>query len=425
MAAALALAALSLLVVPAAPSYDAWSWLLWGREVVGLGLSTAEGPAWKPLPVAVCALLSGFGAAAPVLWVVVARAGAVVGIALAFLLARELAVGSRRLAAGWQLAVGGVAAAVGVGLTGGFLSLAAQGNSEGLFLALALGGGLACLRGAPRVAVACFVGCALLRVESWPFLVVLAWWYGWRWRLVGSAAAVVALWFVPEWLGSGELLRSAERARVPNAGQPALADVPALASIGDALPLLFWPVVAGALFAPRAARVVAGAGVAWIALVALMAQAGFSGEWRYAVPGAAAVAVAGAAGLAARPRLAVALAVPAVALAGVRLADLPALRDREQSRAQLVGDLRRAVAQAGGAREVLRCGRPYVGHFRGPLLAYALAVEKRRVGFDPAGRGVVFRSLTDSDRAPAPGAPSYFRAVAEAGRWTVLATCVD
>ena len=43
-------------------------------------------------------------------------------------------------------------------------------------------------------------------------------------------------------------------------------------------------------------------GAAWIALVALMAQLGFSGEWRYAVPGAAAIAIAGGAGLAARPR---------------------------------------------------------------------------------------------------------------------------
>ena len=57
IAAAAALAALSLLA-PSQPGYDAWAWLVWGREVVALDLDTVEGPAWKPLPVAITALLS-------------------------------------------------------------------------------------------------------------------------------------------------------------------------------------------------------------------------------------------------------------------------------------------------------------------------------------------------------------------------------
>ena len=51
-----------------------------------------------------------------------------------------------------------------------------------------------------------------------------------RW-LAALAVLVPAAWFVPEWLGSGDLLRSGARARIPNPGQPALADVPALASL--------------------------------------------------------------------------------------------------------------------------------------------------------------------------------------------------
>ena len=382
--AALAAAALSLLVVPAAPSYDAWSWLLWGRELAHGGLSTAGGPAWKPLPAVVCALLAPLGSGAPVVWVVLGRAGAFAAVAF-----------------GWRL--GGWLAAVGVALTGGFLSLAVEGNSEGLLLALALAGVLLAMEGRSRWAVACFVGCALLRVETWPVLVVLALWQGWRWRLVWVSLGVLVAWFVPEWLASGELLRSADRARVPNPGQPALADVPLLASVGDAAPLLFWPLVVGAVFAWRWAL----AGVAWIVLVALMAQAGFSGEWRYAVPGAALIAIAGGIGLASRPRLAAALAVPVVLLAAVRVADLPPLRERELARAELASDLRKAVEDGGGAQRLLRCGRPYVGRYRGPLLAYALDVEKRRVDADgvPVQRGVVFRSFTDADAAPAPAAP--------------------
>src|SRR5215212_730735 len=70
----LAIAAASLALVDPAPSYDPWAWLLWGREVAGGGLSTVEGPAFKPLPVGICALLAPLGAAAPWLWVLLVRA---------------------------------------------------------------------------------------------------------------------------------------------------------------------------------------------------------------------------------------------------------------------------------------------------------------------------------------------------------------
>src|SRR6185295_12146206 len=132
----------------------------------------------------------------------------------------------------------------------------------------------------------------LLRVETWPFLLA----FGivlWRRRpqdralLAACAVAVPSLWLVPELLGSGDLLRSESRARTPNPGQPALADVPAWASLREAAVLPLWPLWIGAIACPRAARPLLYAGIAWIVLVAAMAQAGFSGEPRYALPGAA------------------------------------------------------------------------------------------------------------------------------------------
>ena len=86
----LAAAAASPLLVRAAPGYDPWTWLLWGREVVSGTLSTADGPAVKPLPVAVCARRAPLGGAAPVLWVVLVRAAAGVALWLAYRLGREL-----------------------------------------------------------------------------------------------------------------------------------------------------------------------------------------------------------------------------------------------------------------------------------------------------------------------------------------------
>ncbi|MEX2413770.1 MAG: hypothetical protein WD399_08950, partial [Thermoleophilaceae bacterium] len=275
--------ALSALVVAPAPSYDPWAWLLWGREIAGGELSTAEGPAFKPLPVAVTTLLSVLGGAAPAAWVLVARVGAILALWLAFRLGRRLAAdvvagadeaeGRAMATGGWRLAAGvgggageadgramtvvggwpvaaGVLAAAGVALSGAYLSYAATGIVTGWLLALALAGVEAWRAGRRRLALACGVGCALLQVESWPFLLA----FGlvlWRRRaqdrvlLAAAALAVPALWFVPELLGSGDLLRSAERAQIPNPGQPALAEVPAVASVHEAAVLVAWPLWAG------------------------------------------------------------------------------------------------------------------------------------------------------------------------------------
>jgi len=48
-------------VIPAAPSHDPWSWIVWGREVMAGDLQTAGGVSWKPLPVLFTAPFSVFG----------------------------------------------------------------------------------------------------------------------------------------------------------------------------------------------------------------------------------------------------------------------------------------------------------------------------------------------------------------------------
>src|ERR1700759_2415077 len=83
---ALAIAALSLLI-PSTPSYDPWSWLVWGREIAHLDLVTPGGPTWKPLPVIFTTVFSLFGNASPDLWLVVARAGALMAVAMTFKIA--------------------------------------------------------------------------------------------------------------------------------------------------------------------------------------------------------------------------------------------------------------------------------------------------------------------------------------------------
>ncbi|MEJ7750910.1 MAG: hypothetical protein WKF32_05625 [Thermoleophilaceae bacterium] len=419
------LAALSLLVVPAAPGYDPWMWLLWGRELAGGSLDTADGPAFKPLPVALCTLLAPLGSAAPAAWLILARAGALAALALAAVLATRLA---GRLA--------GVAAGAGVAFTGSLLALGASGSVEGLFVAVALGGVLAWRSERPGLALACGFACALMRVEAIPFLMVVCA-IVWRERpglrpaMGAGLAALPALWLLPDALSTGELLRSAERARIPNPGQPALADTPFFASLAGALGLAAVPVALGVLFLrlerDRLAIGLAAGALAWVTLVAAMAELGFSGEQRYVLPGVAVLTVAGAVGLgraaSARPwaRLALAAAVLVAVVPGI--SSLSADRERIAHGLLLSDDLDRAVALAGGREAVLACGPPVVGQYRGPLLAYRLAVRKSAVTFSTGEAGVAFASRLTGERTASPALPTRYRVVARAGSWRVAARC--
>jgi hypothetical protein len=428
------LAALSLGFAAAAPAYDPTAWLLWGREIAHGRLSTAEGPAFKPLPVAIAVLLAPLGSAASWLLVLVARAAALAAIPLAFVVARRAAGDS---------VLGGALAAVGVLLCGGAVTLSAAGMTEGALIALALGGLEAWRRRLDGVVLACAVAASLLRVEAWPALaavLVVAWRREWLDRrvLLAIALAVPGAWFVPEALGSGDLLRSGQRARMPEPGQPALADVPFLASLTDAVALVPWPLWAGALFAAvrrpwRRALTPAVLGVAWIILVAAMAQAGFSGESRYALPGAALVAVGGAAGLALAIRSLPGRAMAPAAAAGIALvlfAALPAAReatrvpDRQAYAHALQRDLATLIHEHGRDR-LLACGTPYVGRLRGPMLAYALDVPRRDVEPDDPARspGVVFRSALRRGGTELPAVPAGWTAIGTLGAWELRSSC--
>lgn len=451
IAGCLAAAGVSCAFAPPAPDYDPWAWLIWGRELGGLQLSTAEGPAFKPLPVAVSVLLAPLGEAAPSAWVILARAGALLAVVLAFAAGRRIG--------GWA---GGLGAAVGVVATGGFVAEAAPGNAEGLLLALALAAWLCGSTGHPHVAFALAVGCALVRVEAWPFALAAAA-FAWRRRpadrplLAAAVVAVPALWLGPELMGSGELLRSAGRARAVEPGQPGLAALPVWDSLrqGAGLVSLLLAPGLGVLVAThrttgaREGLVLAATGVAWLALVAVMAQLGFSGEERYALPGAALIGLSGGAGLGLGARRALSAGGPAsarrrgrcgrtlvrLALPGACLllagavalrADPPAdVRAGQVWRAQLGRDLERAVRRAGGADRLLGCGRPYVGRFRGTLLAYRLGVAKHRVGLTPRVPGVVFRSRLGPGHAVRPRRPSGFRTLASSGSWQLAARCAS
>src|SRR3954454_10985462 len=79
------LAALSLLL-PWDLSFDPWGWVMWGREITSsdIPFNTSLYPAWKPLTVMFTTVFSLLGNAAPDLWLVVARTGAIAAVVLAY-----------------------------------------------------------------------------------------------------------------------------------------------------------------------------------------------------------------------------------------------------------------------------------------------------------------------------------------------------
>ncbi len=236
--------ALSLLF-PSTPSYDPWSWLVWGREIEHLSLHTPGGPTWKPLPVIFTTLFALFGTAQPNLWLVVARAGAVLGCLMVFRLSARMTWWLRDSAAGagegWFSAfapsvLAGAIAMVGLALTGGFLSASTLGYSEGLMVAAVLIALERHLDGHRHQAFVLGFVAALDRPEIWLFWGPYGLWLMWRdpssrVLVVSLAIATLFLWFVPQKLGGGSFTSGVSRAQHPRANSAAFASCPFCAEL--------------------------------------------------------------------------------------------------------------------------------------------------------------------------------------------------
>ncbi|MGH2950715.1 MAG: hypothetical protein ACRDKX_01565 [Solirubrobacterales bacterium] len=429
----LAIAAVSLLL-PFALAYDPWAWLVWGREIAHLELDTDAGPSWKPLPVLVAVPLSLFGDAPPDLWLFVARAGWLAAVALAWRVAALLAPGT---------AAGPLAALGVVLLFDPFTSWTRQfavGLAEPLLVALVLGALERHVTGARAQALVLMLAAALVRPEAWPFLAA----YGaWLWRseprlrpwVAGAAMAVPVLWLVPDLIGSGDPLTGARRAREGTGS--ALGE--GIEAIGRALEMplaAFWPAAGWAALSARgnaapAIRALAFGAVAWIAIVAVLAAAGYAGLPRFAAPAAAIVCVLGAVGvcvLVRERRLPQLVAAGALALAlaiqgGFRAADIPGELDAAAASGDDVEELFRTVDAAG--RERLEgCGAVTTSDFlTQPALAWRIERPLDRVAIRIRSSPESGSMLLDSD-ASASARNAVLRAgtlVASRGRWAAYA----
>ena len=337
-AGALLIAAFSLLI-PSTPSYDPWAWLVWGREIIHINLQTTGGPTWKPLTVIFTTVFSLFGKAQPDLWLIVARAGALMAFAMTFKIAWRLtqqvlppppgATRAARVAAALPALLAGVLAAASLVNSRGFISDNALGYSEGLMTALVLIAIDRHFDGARRQAFVIGFAAALDRPELWllwgPYGLYLCWKDPGARKLVAALFVLIpVLWFLPEYWGSGHLFRGVTRAHNPRSNSAAFASCPFCSEFKDHA----WPTVLNRIkFAGIVAMVVAAfelsrlrsswwrssspptyvrglagvlatgaVGFGWWIGIALETQAGFSGNDRYLVLGVALVSITGAVG---------------------------------------------------------------------------------------------------------------------------------
>src|ERR687895_256466 len=184
VAVCIGLGALSLLL-PSEPSYDPWAWFVWSREIAHLELDTAGGPSWKPLPVLLLAPAAPLGDDLTVgVWIALARAGALLGLVLAYRLAARFAGGPAALRA-----VAGTTAAVALALTPDWFQLTAHASEAPLAVALMLWAVERHLDSRAGQAVALLAVVSLMRPELFPFLGLYAIWV---WRADHGLRGVVA-----------------------------------------------------------------------------------------------------------------------------------------------------------------------------------------------------------------------------------------
>jgi hypothetical protein len=431
----LALATLSLLL-PSVPTYDPWAWIIWGREIMHGDLVTTTGPSWKPLPVIFTTPFSLLGDdGAPLAWLAIARAGGILAFAMAYRLGARLAG-----------PVAGAIAAVALCLADDFIFNFARGNSEGILVAVCLWAIERHLDGRRRDAFALGVAAALLRPEVWPFIGLYGLYILWCDRslrtlalVAGGGLVLAVLWFVPEYIGSGNFLRAATRARQPTPGSPAFAAHPFLEVFSRSASTLTPPVYLGGAIAVAAALrarrplylTMAAIGTVLMVSVALMTQFGFAGNLRYvALPAALVCVLAGAGwvGLvrAAHRRLgivaagALVLVVAACALPFVRddIGELAAGAGTLAHEADLYGSVPEAIAAGGGEAKLKACGTMYTGAYQTQTVAWYMHVHEvqTEIFAFPPGTMVTpsFTSLSHDPRFPV---------IARTARWVIGSSC--
>lgn len=439
------LAALSLLLPARGLHFDSWAWVVWGRQIPLLELDTVGGPSWKPFPVIFTTVFAPFSkideGIPPILWLIVARAGAFLSFVMAYRLASRLVdAGSQK----WMAVTAGVVAVVVMVITPRWILLTAQGFTEPLAAALLLWGIERHLDG--HRGHAFFLGflVALNRPEFWPFLgayAVFIWLKEPQHRVLVGVCLVLlpVMWLVPEWIGSGDPLSAGKQARSQPAWSLSRADHPWLAALLRSAGLMLHPLKLCALFGvvwgvrKRNWPVVAmgGAVAFWLVLVAIMTEEGFSGNPRYFLLALAVTTVLAGIGVArlialahstpGRAAIAAALVLVTAPFAYLRAPYAGRELSFAAGNAVLNRQLTEAVEKAGGPAAITRRGKVHVNRGFIPHMAWELKVPIRAIQSKGAPHRVVFWArYQHSGRPPTITFGSKEQLITQVGPWRVL-----
>ena len=447
------LAVLSAAVLPTVPSYDPWSWIVWGREVSDPHLSfvVSGGPSWKPLPFIFTTVWGLFGGAAPTLWVITARAGGLLGLVAAWRLASRLVGGGR------PGAFAGLLAVIGVVLTQDWFYYWFRGTSEVVLIGATLWAVDRLLDGHRTQAFLLSLAAGLIRPEWWPFIGLYALWLwfrvpqfqSWRMRLLILAGlfSLPFLWFLPPWVGSGQPFLAATHAAHYNGhlGPDVLRAVVGRGVDLQVLPALIAAIVAVAIGwwrdRDRLLLAMGAAIVAWWVVVVAMTLDGYPGLERFFLPAAALTCVLGGVGIVRvslleggalqrhGPELAVGVAavlvIVCVPFTTTRFSEARAAEPAASQAVSTLDQLSRAVAAVGGHQGVFPCKSSFaaVNHGVQTALAWKLHVTLERVGTSMRAPGVDFigpRNATDGSPARVDPRLTSARTLAQVGDWRVV-----
>lgn len=396
------------------PGYDAFGWLVWGRQVLHWNLNTDGAPSWKPLTFLFTLPYSLAGhSAAMWMWTVTSVAGAFAGVVFAARIAYRLTGPSPQRA--WAPAVAAVLAGIGVLGIDGYFAQIVIANSEGLVVTLCLAAIDAHLCRRPRLAFAMLVLASLGRPEAWVFAGLYAIW-AWlavpRMRLytVIGLALIPALWFtVPaltskSWFSAGDLaLHSIKPSNVIH-GSKFTGVISRFSSLYG-LPVQLTALLGVVMAAVRRdweTLGLAGAACLWIAVEIAFALHGWSGAARYLFEPAAVMAVIAAATLgrllAYRPEHPWPLRfVGVVAAAALVVALIPTGKERASTTRDAINvgkeqgtkldRLNAVIATDGGVARIRACGAPSTLVGFQSTLAWEFGMNVGNVGYKP-GRDI-------------------------------------
>jgi hypothetical protein len=406
----IAVAVLFVVVSRIRPSYDAYGWLVWGKQVLHWNLDTNGAPSWKPLTFLFTLPYALLGSAQLWLWLVTEVAGAFAGCVFAARIAYRLTGASENRR--WAPLVAGAFA--GLGLLGiqGYWQQVIIANSDPMIISLCLGAIDATLSRRPRLALGALWLASLGRPEVWPFLFGYAVW-GWlkvpRMRALAAASvlSIPVMWFtVPiltskSWTHPGDLALHQKTVIHGNKFTGV---------VSRWIDLYEWPmqiaalagVVWAALRRDRGPLLLLGLALVWIVIEIGFALHGWSAVPRYLMePAAITVILAATAvgrALAAPPRAPALYAwggpVAVLALLGALVQ--PAHHRITLTHQEITANrhsgvrstrLRRVIARDGGASRIKACGQPVTTVAFQSLLAYEIGLNVGEVGFKP-GRAI-------------------------------------